>query len=162
MKVNHDRLLLGLRLISHYTVRELDENLCLRGTCLDKHRLRKIVRSLYYIVCDMRIKCKPCPDDCYQHVWWRQMETFSALLAICVGNSPVRGEFRAQRPVTRSLDAFFDLRPNIRLSKQSWGWWFETTSCSLWRLCNRLGPLGESKFPVDKLAGLVRSYLCII
>ena len=28
--------------------------------------------------------------------WWRhQMETFSALLAICVGNSPVTGEFRA-------------------------------------------------------------------
>ena len=36
--------------------------------------------------------------------WWRhQMETFSALLAICEGNSPVTGEFLAQRPVTRSL-----------------------------------------------------------
>ena len=36
--------------------------------------------------------------------WWRhQMETFSALLAICAGNSPVAGEFPAQRPVTRSL-----------------------------------------------------------
>ena len=23
-----------------------------------------------------------------------------------------------------------------RLSKQSWGWWFETPSCSLWRHCN--------------------------
>ena len=34
--------------------------------------------------------------------WWRhQIETFSALLAICVGNSPVPGEFPAQRPVTR-------------------------------------------------------------
>ena len=31
------------------------------------------------------------------------METFSALLAICAGNSPVTGEFPAQRPVTRSL-----------------------------------------------------------
>ena len=37
--------------------------------------------------------------------WWRhQMETFSALLAICVGNSPATGEFPAQRPVTRSFD----------------------------------------------------------
>ena len=37
--------------------------------------------------------------------WWRhQMETFSALLAICAGNSPVHGEFPAQRPVTRSFD----------------------------------------------------------
>ena len=25
---------------------------------------------------------------------------------------------------------------NKRLSKQSWGWWFETPSCSLWRHCN--------------------------
>ena len=35
----------------------------------------------------------------------------------------VTGEFQAQRPVTRSFDVFFDLRPNKRLSKQSWGWW---------------------------------------
>ena len=39
-------------------------------------------------------------------------------------------------PVTRSFDIFFDLRLNKRLSKQSWGWWFETPSCSLWRHCN--------------------------
>ena len=42
--------------------------------------------------------------------WWRhQMETFSALLAICAGNSPVIGEFPAQRPVTLSFHVFFDL-----------------------------------------------------
>ena len=64
------------------------------------------------------------------------METFSALLAICAGNSPVPGEFPAQRPVTWSFDVFFDLCPNKRLSKQCWGWWFETPSCSLWRHCN--------------------------
>ena len=53
--------------------------------------------------------------------WWRhQMETFSTLLAICVGNSPVTGEIPGQRPVTRSFDVFFDLRLNKRLSKQSW------------------------------------------
>ena len=40
------------------------------------------------------------------------METFSALLAICAGNSPVPGEFPTQRPVTRSFDVFFDLRLN--------------------------------------------------
>ena len=55
--------------------------------------------------------------------WRHQMETFSALLAICAGNSPVPGEFPAQRPVTRSFDVFFDLRPIKRLSKQWWGWW---------------------------------------
>ena len=46
------------------------------------------------------------------------MEIFSALLAICVGNSPVPGEFPAQRPVTQSFDVFFDLHMNKRLSKQ--------------------------------------------
>ena len=56
------------------------------------------------------------------------METFSALLAICAGKSPVPGDFPAQRPVTRSFDVFFDLRLNQRLSKQCWGWWFETQS----------------------------------
>ena len=45
------------------------------------------------------------------------METFSELLAICAVNSPVTGEFPAQRPVTRSFDVFFDLRLNKRLSK---------------------------------------------
>ena len=66
--------------------------------------------------------------------WWRhQMETFSALLAICAENSPVPGEFSTQRPVTRSFDVYFDLRPNKGLSKQLWGWWFETQSCPLWR-----------------------------
>ena len=69
--------------------------------------------------------------------WWRhQMETFFALLAICAGNPPVTGEFLSQRPVTRSFDVFFDLRLNKRLSKQSWGWWFETPSRSLWHHCN--------------------------
>ena len=46
------------------------------------------------------------------------------------------GEFPAQRPVTRSFNVFFDLRPNKRLSKQPWGWWFEAPSWSLWRQCN--------------------------
>ena len=64
------------------------------------------------------------------------METFSASLAVCAGNSPVTGEFPAQRQVTRSFDVFFDLGLNKRLSKQSWGWWFEMPSHSLWHHCN--------------------------
>ena len=42
------------------------------------------------------------------------MEVSSALLAVCVGNSPFTGEFPAQRPVMRSFGAFFDLRLNER------------------------------------------------
>ena len=53
------------------------------------------------------------------------MKTFSAW--------PVSGEFPAQRPVTWSFDVFFDLHLNKRMSKQSWGRWFETPSSPLWR-----------------------------
>ena len=59
------------------------------------------------------------------------METFSTLVALRVGNSPV----------TRSFDALFDLRRNKQLSKQSWGRWFETTSRSLWRHRNVMAML---------------------
>ena len=102
--------------------------------------------GLYYIptnmqtVCGTRCSCVYIISSFWiLWSWWRhQMETFSALLATCAGNSPVPGEFPAQRPVMRSFDVFFDMRPNKRLSKQSWGWWFETPSRSLWRHCNVL------------------------
>ena len=83
------------------------------------------------------------------------METFSALLAICVGNSPVPGEFPTQRPVTRSFDLFFDLRLNKRLSKQSWGWWFETLLRPLWRQRN-----GVERFHAmtSSIRGCVRTW----
>ena len=51
------------------------------------------------------------------------------------------GEFPTQRPVTQSFDVFFDLRLNKRLSKQPWGWWFETPSWSLWRHRNDWWPV---------------------
>ena len=66
--------------------------------------------------------------------WWRhQMETFSALLDLCAGNSPVKVPI--QRPVTRSFDVFY-----LRLNKRSWSWWLETPLRSLWRHCNGVPP----------------------
>ena len=62
------------------------------------------------------------------------------------------GEFPAQRPVTRSFDVFLDLRLNKRLSRQPWGWWFETPSWSLWR--HRNG--GVSWFTVTLVLGQIR------
>ena len=44
------------------------------------------------------------------------MKTFSALLALCAGNTPVTDEFPPQRPMTRSFDLFFDLSLNKLLS----------------------------------------------
>ena len=64
--------------------------------------------------------------------WWHhRKEIFAALLALCAGNSPVTSEFP-----TQSIDVFSDLHLNERFSKQSWGWWFEMPSCSLWRHCH--------------------------
>ena len=74
------------------------------------------------------------PQYCYSGCC-QQMETFSALLAICAGNSPVTGEFPAKGQWRGAL-MFFYLHLYQRLSKQSWGWWFEMPSCSLWRQCN--------------------------
>ena len=87
---------------------------------------------LHLLVYYMDFEC-----NTWSNKWWRhQMETCSALLAICAGNSPATGEFPAQRPVTRSFDVFFDLCLNERLSMQSWGWGFETPSRPLWRHSN--------------------------
>ena len=51
---------------------------------------------------------------------------FRATSPLC-GEFTGPGEFPTQRPVTRSF-VFFDLRLNKPLSKQPWGWWFETLS----------------------------------
>ena len=57
---------------------------------------------------------------------------------------PLCGEFTGHRwiPHTKASDAefdvFYDMRLNKWLSKQAWGWWFETPSRSLWRHCNAL------------------------
>ena len=69
-------------------------------------------------------------------IGWAHIQNEHCQECWLAGNSPVPGEFITQRPVARSFDVSFDLRLNKRLSKQSWGWWFETLSWSLWRHCN--------------------------
>ena len=69
--------------------------------------------------------------------WCRhQMETFSALLALCAGNLSATGEIPSQRPVAQNFGVFVDLRLNKRYNKQPWGWLFESQSRSLWRHYN--------------------------
>ena len=67
--------------------------------------------------------------------------SISTLLSLLAGihrspvNSPHKGQWH------RALIFYFDLRLNKRLSKQSWGWWFETPSRSSlqWRHNGRDG-----------------------
>ena len=83
---------------------------------------------------------------------------FPRYCQFCAGNS-LPGEFTAERPVTWRFDVFFDLRLNKRLSKQSWGWWFETPSRPLLRHCNANG-----FWPLDALSHdhELRKNVCII
>ena len=45
------------------------------------------------------------------------METFSAFLVFCAGNSPVTGEFPSQRPVTRDFDVFIWSAPEPTIAQ---------------------------------------------
>ena len=93
--------------------------------------------------------------------WYHQMETFYALLAFVRGihqqpvNSPHKGQRRG------ALMFFFICALNKQLSKQSWGWWFEMPSCSLWRYCNATNMwqmrehYGDVKWPLWHLELLV-------
>ena len=67
-------------------------------------------------------------------------------------------------PLTKDSDAelwcFFDLRRilNKLFSKQSWGWWFETPSRSLWPHCNERCNLTS----IGNTIVEIRSYDCLI
>ena len=54
------------------------------------------------------------------------------------------GEFTGLRWISRTKasnsDVFFKLRLNKRFSKQSWSWWFETSSSPFWRHYNAMPP----------------------
>ena len=98
------------------------------------------------IVVDVNISCIVMTDlfIITQQVTWilcnmmtSSNGNFSALLAFSEGKPLVTGGFPSQRPVNRNFDAFFDLRLNKRLSKQSRCQWFETPSHSLWRHYNK-------------------------
>ena len=75
-------------------------------------------------------------------VWWSLMMT-SSNGNIFRSTGHLCRKFTGHRWISRTkasdaeLWCFFDLRLEFkRLSKQSWGWWFETPSRSLWRHCN--------------------------
>ena len=96
--------------------------------CIKKLMPASILSSTRYLMWSVRflVLVTSVTRVLYYMMTSSNRKQISALLAICAGNSPVTGEFPAQRPVMRNFDVFFDLRLNKRLSKQWWGWWFET------------------------------------
>ena len=79
------------------------------------------------------------PNDFSDDPLWRhQMETFSALRALCVGihRSPVHSPHKGQWCGALIFSLICAL--NKRLSKQSWGLWFGTPSRPFRRHCSAL------------------------
>ena len=63
-------------------------------------------------------------------------------------NSPHKGQWRG------ALNFFFVLRLDERLSKQWWGWWYETVSRPLWRHSNvQIHPCGVSPIMITSRHG---------
>ena len=143
-----------LRAISQEVPRPRNTKLSLKITSKVFHYNHPGTNELTWNVHSERISdlCEICNDLTevgslqYMSFWYHifmwllymrrhQMVTFSALLAFCVGNSPVTGEFPTQRPMTRSFDVSSHSRLNQHLSKQ-WGrQWFEAPWHSLKLIC---------------------------
>ena len=145
---------------------DLWANICCSGCSpLDK----KIVKQDYYLLSVFIASTK-----CWS-IWWRHLTHFSiislmnkdqgmycslhlkkkivcihlshvsvAMMTLSKGNIfRVTGPLRGNSP---SFDVFFNVHLNKRLSKQSWGWWFEISSCLLWHHCNDLTEFPEPLF----------------
>ena len=76
------------------------------------------------------------------------METFSTLLTICAGNSPVPPHYKGR---WRGALMFSLICVWINVfSKQWWGWWFETLSRPLWLHRNAGDTLCASKLLTEE------------
>ena len=89
---------------------------------LGKYIIDHLLKSVYFVYVYKNVSCFSVTHNLWSierlDTWWRhQMETTSACLAFCVGNSPVTGDFSTQKPVTWSFDVFLDLRLNQQLRK---------------------------------------------
>ena len=82
------------------------------------------------------MRIKHCPT------WWHMMTSWNGNIFRVTGH--LCGEFTSHRWIPRTkaskaeLWCFFDIRLNKRVSKQSWGWWFETPARPLWHHNNAM------------------------
>ena len=105
-----------------------------------------VFRAVWWISCQFKVWCTlyHCHGSavCKIASYWTVVMMTSSNGNIFRVTGHFCGEFTGHRWITRTkaidanLGVFFDLRLNKPLSKQSWGWWFETPSRSLWRHCN--------------------------
>ena len=76
------------------------------------------------------------PNGLVSSRWRHEMEHFPRYWPFVRGihRSPVNSPHKGQRRGALMFSLICTL--NKRVSKQSWGWWLETPSWSLWRHCN--------------------------
>ena len=106
---------------------------------LKKAFLKYIAVRFYHSLFVFRRRQMPSPPlACLPWTHWDMMTSSNGDIFRVTGH--LCGEFTGPPrciPRTKASDAelwcFFYLRLNKRLSKQSWGWWFETPSYPLWR-----------------------------
>ena len=84
----------------------------------------------WFSVCIRKRVCAKVHDDVIK---WKHFPR-NWPLVWGIHHSPVNFPYKCQWPGALIFSLIFAL--NKRLSKQSWGWWFETPSHSLWRHCN--------------------------
>ena len=87
--------------------------------------------------------CYGYPYTCQNGFILKRVTNIFRITGYLCREFPVTSEFPAKRPVTRSFDVFFGLRLNERLSKRSWGWWFETPSGPVWHHSNIIIHIGR-------------------
>ena len=92
--------------------------------------------GIVWMACAMGLMSEPPHPLQIIPRYFRMMTTSNGNIFRVTG--PLCGEFTGHRwiPRTKASEVFFDLRLNIRLCKQSWGWWFETLSGPLCRHSN--------------------------
>ena len=83
---------------------------------------------------------------------WRQFPRYWPFVR-GIHRSPVNSLHKGQ---WRGALMFFYLRLNKPLSKQWWGWWFETLSRPLWRRCN------VTYFPWKRMVYLSYVITCLL
>ena len=118
----------------------------------------QFMSSSCHVICHRLVKLNNATYDCVLTISFWNLSCMSRC------RSPVTSPHNG--PLTRSFGIFVDLHLNKQLSKQSWGWWFETSSCSVSRHCNVWRSLGDEMSFSQRahcwLAVLLRAILIIV
>ena len=99
-----------------------DKNILQKSTWLYTRQMFHIKWIVFHVLC--MVSCYSAYKNHRRHENVIKWKHFRVTGPLC--GEFTTGEFPTQRPMPRSFGVFFHLRLTERLSKQSWGWWYET------------------------------------